>query len=1268
MTTDEALRIIRECWRPNGDCLGDLERRLTTANPIPLVPFVGAGLSKPMGFPLWSAFLKQLAGECGRQVQVESLLASGQYEEAAEAVEIGLSSEVFHRRVTHIFGKAKSDACLLKGAALVLPRLGIGAIVTTNFDRVLERVFSDAGVKFEHVGWGAKVDSIRQAIGENKPFLLKIHGDGEERTDRVLTKSEYDTHYGSSSSGSTSSGSAAPNSLRAQVERIFTGRTLLFVGCSLAQDRTMQVLLEIEQRVAGQEHFAIIAKPATDAELHDKIRFLGERGIFPIWYPTGRHELVEPLLHWMAELRPSTRGTSAPELVLELPSQRKNDVVSELDLLIPYQQTTPLLGRDRELESLQTWLRSAAPVSIRVLTGGGGAGKTRLALELIESLEKTAPGRWNCGFLTLTEMGRFSGLQNLSNWNRRRPVLAVVDYAAGSAKELRGWLEQLAAAANGGEKLRLLLLEREASQESGWLAAARPHGYSATAVQAMFDPPDPVVLSPLALTMERRDVLRATIAAGAKFRGVTAPEVPSPGESSYFDRKIQEAMWGDPLTLMMAGLTALDTGLVGALAIARPGLALRLAERELDRLSKVAREVPPGLMKHMAAYVTASAGLTRAELRAAAKAERAATGFTHPGGWGALAEDVERALKGKDGARPVEPDVVGEALLLHVWGLEEVAEGCRALVRAAASERMRQVAAAVMRTAQDFCVGAQPRMEPLQWLDALIEQGRRNLELLWVLESEMPQRTLALRERAVVVDQALASALAGLSGESAKPERAAIVSNLGLRLSELGRREEALKASEEAVRIRRQLAAQRPDAFLPDLAMSLSNVGMMLSKLGRREEALKSSEEAVSIYRQVAAQCPDVFLPDLATSVSNVGVRLSELGRREEALKASEEAVRIRRQLTAQRPDAFLPDLAMSLNNAGTMLSELGRREEALKASEEAVAIYRQLTAQGPDAFLPYLALSLGNVGAMLSGLGRRDEALKASEEALGLYRQLAAQRPDAFLPDLALSLSNVGNMLGELGRWEEALKASQEALCIRRQLAVQRPDAFLPDLAASVNNVGNRLGELGRLEEALKANEEAVSIRRQLAEQHPDAFLPDLAASLNNVGAMLSALGRREEALKASEEAAAIYRQLAAQRPDAFLPDLAMSLSNVGMMLSELGRLEEALKASDEAIGIRRQLAEHHPDAFLPDLAMSLGAGGKILMEAGDAVQAVASFREGVECLKPLFLRLPQAFRPLMGALLQDYMQGCEKAGVAVDSALLGEVMVGFQEGAGTG
>jgi hypothetical protein len=45
----------------------------------------------------------------------------------------------------------------------------------------------------------------------------------------------------------------------------------------------------------------------------------------------------------------------------------------------------------------------------------------------------------------------------------------------------------------------------------------------------------------------------------------------------------------------------------------------------------------------------------------------------------------------------------------------------------------------------------------------------------------------------------------------------------------------------------RELAVARPDAFLPDVAVSLNNQSGRLSQLGRREDALTAIDEAVAI-------------------------------------------------------------------------------------------------------------------------------------------------------------------------------------------------------------------------------------------------------------------------------------------------------------------------------------------------------------------------------------------------------------------------------------
>lgn len=169
-------------------------------------------------------------------------------------------------------------------------------------------------------------------------------------------------------------------------------------------------------------------------------------------------------------------------------------------------------------------------------------------------------------------------------------------------------------------------------------------------------------------------------------------------------------------------------------------------------------------------------------------------------------------------------------------------------------------------------------------------------------------------------------------------ERAGRLLGLSSWLSDLGQLEEALATTEQAVHLYRQLAEDRPDAFLSSLARSLNNLSAHLTSLWRPLEALATMEEASSIYRQLAEADPDAFRLDLAMSLNNQSENLAAMGRREEALATSEQAVTICRQLAKVRPDAFLSDLAGSLSDMAKCQGNLERWEEALATIEEAVS------------------------------------------------------------------------------------------------------------------------------------------------------------------------------------------------------------------------------------------------------------------------------------------------------------------------------------------
>jgi len=903
----------------------------------------------------------------------------------------------------------------------------------------------------------------------------------------------------------------------------------------------------------------------------------------------------------------------------------------ELDLFAPDTEVLPLLGRDTLLQQLRAWLDDALDLSVHGLIGQAGSGKTRLALELCRTVDPPdGSGVWRAAFVTPSAIDTIVETLVTRQFEWDRPTLLVLDYAATAYRALARWLNALSTHSQT-PKLRFLLLEREAPEQFGWWhELARPASHSEASRADLFWEARPSLLPDLADLDQRHTLLLAAQQAAHRLRGGagTLPRIPPPGQDNGFDRALTAPRFGNPLNLVMAGIIACDQSPLGALGLRRLDAAGKLAERERQRLATLARarNINQPVIQHIVAFNGLAGGLPVADLPDLVAGELTAWGT--PSDPQAIAALLDQEFPPRDAPAEsprlgtIQPDLIGESVIVQSFEGEHFLPGQAApTVRRAYALGETRAAEALVRIVQDFAYALEDHTASaaertrgtavLGWLTELAEQTTDPMALL-PLVFALPAQTLVLREPALRLTQILSDTIKNLAEASEDHDviglSAGFLNNLAIRLSDLGRREDALTTGEEAVRLYRALADARPDAFTADLARSLNNLANRLSDLGRREDALTTAEEAVRLRRALADARPDAFTANLATSLNTLVAMLSRLGRREEALATAEEAVRLYRALADARPDAFTADLASSLGNLATMLSRLGRREDALTTVEETVRLYRALADARPDAFAAHLALSFNNLAAMLSELGRREDALTTGEEAVRLYRALADARPEAFTADLAPSLNNLATMLSDLGRREDALTTAEEAVRLYRALADARPDAFTADLATSLNNLANSLSDLGRREDALTTAEDAVRLRRALAVARPDAFTADLASSLTNLAITLGNLGRREDALTPAEEAVRLYRALAVARPDAFTADLSRSLWVLG----------------------DRQA------------------------ETGNRAASVATLTEAVRRLTPVFDAYPAATKDLMIGLVGRYRQQCEQANIEPDAALL--------------
>jgi tetratricopeptide (TPR) repeat protein len=791
-------------------------------------------------------------------------------------------------------------------------------------------------------------------------------------------------------------------------------------------------------------------------------------------------------------------------LQIDEPELNANTPINRL--LKPYNGFIPLIGREEDSQRLKSFCNHKSPFRWAVLTGDGGVGKTRLALE---TAKKRREEGWDAGFLSAGPLEHLVHHDGFSQWTPIIDSLIVVDYAASKSEGLKRLLERFGEwereNPHSEERVRLLLLERNADAGAGWLhdlrtlsaeGALRDRIQDAMEEAREIDPPGRKTPDETMV-----EILRATFKAWEKLGKGLAPDLPelNPDER----RELRRNTEGRPLFLQMAGLRACEEG--DASRLSRWGqqeLLEDAVERELryvERMLGSADSSRTKLAERGMAMLTFTGPVEQNDKRwlrlLAADAEACGYSMDH----GETRDDVITILGNtKQGEKrqivPLAPDLLAEAFSIKV--LKE-----KPSLAVETLGRTLELAGPVvwsnlLRTTVDSASFGQKDSVD-KWLGSLVKG--LSLTGLGAAAALLPDASVGAATTAVAIYESMKGKLP--ENSEADAEKARVLNNLGRWYSAVGRREEARGAATQATEIYERLAARNPDSLEPELATSLNNVGAFYGDLGRPEEALNAAKRATEMYERLAVRNPDAFEPNLAMSLINLAIGYRRVGKREEALESAKRAAEIYERLAARDADAFEPHMATSLNNLGVFYSELGRREEALEATERSLQIRERLVARNADAFEPTLVGSLNNMGNRLSELSRREEALEAAQRATEICERLTARNPDAFEPDLATSLNNLGNRYSDLGRREEALRAAGRAVQIRERLAARNADAFEPDLATSLNNLGNRYSDLGRREEALRAAERATEIFERLATRNPDAFEPDLARSLGSSG-----------------------------------------------------------------------------------------------------------------------------------------------------------------------
>lgn len=379
-----------------------------------------------------------------------------------------------------------------------------------------------------------------------------------------------------------------------------------------------------------------------------------------------------------------------------------------------------------------------------------------------------------------------------------------------------------------------------------------------------------------------------------------------------------------------------------------------------------------------------------------------------------------------------------------------------------------------------------------------------------------------------------------------------------------------------------------------------------LHKLNRNEEALAASDEAMRWPRPDASSAPLVLAEwswDHGNAVSvagSLGWRIG--GRRGELLEEFEDALRLKVEAYAAMGNATAgrrASLASSYGNRAILYQTLGRHDEALSDLEEGTRLLEAV-----DLTHARYRGSLGDLYAgksfSHSTMGSYELALDADAHAIELRSSLDLSEPEN-RSDLATSHFNRGIDLGAVGRHEEALKDETRAIELRKSLDLSNPE-HATDLAQSYQNRAATHAELKRYADAVDDLASAISLCYSSGGRGPSQLSPaerNRAAVLHLSRAY--SLAEMERFAEAAEECGTLIAQRrAAGSPEHPAGDVAgltpserESLGhahfNRAYYLTQLGRLDEALEDYSRSIAVRGSVQRRN-EVLDCDLVASYG------------------------------------------------------------------------------
>lgn len=911
--------------------------------------------------------------------------------------------------------------------------------------------------------------------------------------------------------------------------------------------------------------------------------------------------------------------------------------------LQPFRCFLEFIGREHELSELFKFRDSTDRFEWMVITGEGGVGKTRLAMEYIN---RSIDFGWHSGFIDDISLKQFVDRERFDKWFPLRSTLIVVDYAANKRSNLLKLMYRCYSLLSNAypldskhsPKVRIIMLERHAQPGNGWLNELLQSGeadvrdYIETSFQGVMNllPPgidtkeDPYTTTVL--------FLKSAFKAWGKLTQKEAPAFPEFSDLDLW--QIKSNTGNKPLLLQMAAINACETGNAKALPQwGRSKILLEAVARERWYVKSACKEnkCPDGFVEiiETCTAVLCIAGMkdfSDGKLSSLLKVLVAFSDYPQiqvgdiKKQWLAL---FKLELENSEGSEstPIAPDILAEAFAYQVLQRGDAVP--EQYLRLALDLTGVIAWTRLIRLVQDLD-GITGFEHVSQCLFQIIE-GRAYDELIEVAKI-LPERTVSHRQFAIKLFRNLLDHWDAT--QMSREERVWLMIELGMHIDEgeiEGGKQEALALSQQAVEEAKSFALTESDVSLVLLARAYHYLGRQSSNTDR----LGADKQAVEIRRTLAQRNWSKYGALLGYSLNNLGNEYHELGLYQEALDAAQESVKIAQGFAVQNSLLYNSDLARSLNCLSLRLLALGRLDEAHEAARKSVDLRQSLTHINPDEYAPALDLSLGTLKVIQNSLGLKSELVRTLHRRIMLYDDLTSRNRELYQQRLYVALMEGIGIASETGSVPDLDKFTE----MTAVLCQSASDSMLQSYASVFEYSSYAIADNGDLDKGYQILKKAIDLRetilsrtnaenavaldREFRRIHADYIsaakmlaglgnlkesndcmfaglqtlsrciktdnveeLSSLADSYRSLGFEYDKIGVKEKGIEATQKSIQIYERLPGAVQSEKIWDIIMAYNNLVQMMVDIGKAAEARDSADKVYTFLTALTQEEKEA----------------------------------------------------------------------------------------